>query len=84
MGDFNRRRVLAASVALAAGGGTVYAQAPAAREKGPRVWLGLDQQELDDAYDQSKYAANLAQIVKRYGTNSEAVRKRLGNPQRLA
>ena len=33
---------------------------PTPRQKGPRVWLDLDQQELDDAYDQSKYAANLA------------------------
>jgi hypothetical protein len=48
------------------------------------VWLDLDQQELDDAYDQSKYAANLAQIVKRYATNSEQVRARLGAPKRLA
>ena len=53
-------------------------------QKGPRVWLDLDQQELDDAYDQSKYAANLAQIVKRYATNSEQVRARLGAPKRLA
>jgi len=58
-------------------------QAPA-RQKGPLVWLELDQQELDDAYDQSKYAANLAQIVKRYATNSEQVRARLGAPKRLA
>ena len=78
MGDFNRRTVLAAASVVAATGGVALAQAPAAspkpREKGPRVWLDLDQQELDDAYDQSKYAANLAQIVKRYATNSEAVR----------
>ena len=53
MGDFNRRTVLAASAALAAASGTAFAQTPAAREKGPRVWLDLDQQELDDAYDQS-------------------------------
>lgn len=83
MGDFNRRTVLAASAALAASG-TASAQAPAARQKGPVVWLDMDQQELDDAYDQAKYAANLNQIVGRYATNSEAVRKRLGNPQRLA
>jgi arylformamidase len=61
-----------------------FAQAPAPRQKGPRVWLDLDQQELDDAYDQSKYAANLQQIVKRYATNSEAVRARLGAPKRHA
>ena len=84
MGDFSRRTVLVAS-AIAATGGVALAQAPApAREKGPRVWLDLDQQALDDAYDQSKYAANLAQIVKRYATNSEQVRARLGAPKRLA
>jgi hypothetical protein len=55
MGDFNRRTVLAAASVVAATGGAALAQAPApARQKGPRVWLDLDQQELDDAYDQSK------------------------------
>ena len=82
MGDFNRRTVLAGAT-LAATGGVALAQAPA-RQKGPLVWLDMDQQELDDAYDQSKYAANLAQIVKRYATNSEQVRARLGAPKRLA
>jgi arylformamidase len=88
MGDFNRRTVLRAASVVAATGGTALAQAPGAsapaRQKGPRVWLDLDQQELDDAYDQSKYAANLQQIVKRYATNSEQVRARLGAPKRLA
>jgi arylformamidase len=84
MADLDRRSVIAASAAFAAMGGAARAQAPAARQKGPLVWLDMDQQELDDAYDQSKYAANLQQIVKRYATNSEAVRKRLGNPVRLA
>ena len=84
MGNLGRRTVLAGSAALVATSGTVFAQTAAPRQKGPLVWLDLDQQELDDAYDQSKYAANLQQIVKRYGTNSEAVRKRLGNPVRLA
>ncbi len=84
MRDIDRRSVLAASAALAATTGAAFAQAPAPRQKGPLVWLDLDQQELDDAYDQSKYAANLQQIVKRYASNSEAARKRLGNPVRLA
>jgi arylformamidase len=85
--NLDRRTVLGASAALAASGGATMAQntpPPAARQKGPRVWLDLDQQELDDAYDQSKYAANLAQIVKRYATNSELTRARLGAPKRLA
>ena len=80
MGDFNRRTVLAGAT-LAATGGVALAQS---RQKGPLVWLDMDQQELDDAYDQSKYAANLAQIVKRYATSSEQVRARLGAPKRLA
>jgi arylformamidase len=52
--------------------------------KGPAVWLDMDQQALDDAYDQAKYAPNQPQIVGRYATNSEAVRARLGAPQRYA
>src|SRR5258707_186131 len=96
MGNVDRRRILAAAGATAATGGTALAQAPSAptapvsaapapaRQKGPRVWLDMDQQELDDAYDQSKYAPNLQQVVKRYATNSEGVRARLGAPKRLA
>jgi len=79
----NRRTVLAAAM-LAATSGAALAQATIMRVKGPRVWLDLDQQQLDDAYDQSKYAANLQQIVKRYATNSEDARKRLGAPVRFA
>jgi arylformamidase len=85
---FDRRTMLAGAGALVAASGGALAQgappAAPAREKGPRVWLDLDQKELDDAYDQSKYAPNLQQIVKRYGTNSDAVRARLGAPKRFA
>jgi len=52
--------------------------------KGPRVWLDLDQAELDDAYDQSVYAPNSRQISARYATNSELARQRLGPPRRVA
>ena len=80
------RRTLLAGAATVAGIGAAVAQqpAPAPRVKGPLVWLDLDQKELDDAYDQSKIAPNLAQIVKRYATNSDAVRARLGSPKRLS
>jgi arylformamidase len=76
---------MGATVMLGASG-PALAQATAAppRQKGPRVWLDMDQQELDDAYDQVKYAPNLPQIVGRYETNSNAVRARLGAPKRLA
>lgn len=84
MGEgFDRRTVLGAGASLMVVGSSARAQAQA-RQKGPRVWLDMDQQELDDAYDQSKYAANLQQIVKRYASNSEAARKRLGKPVRFA
>jgi arylformamidase len=84
VGDLDRRFVLGAGMTLAAGG-PALAQAPApSRQKGPLVWLDMDQQELDDAYDQSKYAPNINQVLGRYATNSEAVRAQLGAPKRLA
>ncbi len=71
--------VLAASQAIA------QTQAPSANApKGPPVWLDLDQKALDDAYDQSKYAPNIRQIVSRYRTNSELTRAQLGAPRRLS
>jgi len=83
----DRRTVLAAISAGigAAGAGTAFAQpsATAASEKGPLVWLNMDQKELDDAYDQSKYAPNRQQIIDRIASNSKAMRSRLGEPQRL-
>jgi len=54
------------------------------REKGPIVFLDMDQQALDDAYDQAKYAANQQQLTKRRGVLSEATRARLGEPERHA
>ena len=58
--------------------------APAARAKGPLVWLGMDQKELDDAYDQIVFAPNMLQVLKRGERNSELVRDRLGPPMRMA
>src|SRR5260370_9623468 len=57
---------------------------PAQRAKGPRVWLDMDQQELDAAYDQSKYASNRAQIQERRLAASLRARAALGEPLRLA
>lgn len=83
--SLSRRAVLGAGALVAAAPALAQAPAPApAREKGPRVFLDYDQAELDAAYDQSVYAPNLQQIVKRYGTNSEATRQRLGPPERVA
>jgi len=58
--------------------------AAAGGRKGPRVFLDMDQQELDDSYDQSKYASNQPQVVARYVTNSALTRASLGEPRRLA
>jgi arylformamidase len=58
--------------------------ATAQRAKGPLVWLDMDQKALDDAYDQLVYAPNRDQVHERNIFNSERVRARLGEPQRLA
>jgi arylformamidase len=75
-----RSPVLAA--APAAAGGVALAQP--ARTKGPRVWLDMDQQELDDAYDQVVYAPNRDQVGKRRIANSEIARAIIGAPERIA
>jgi arylformamidase len=82
-----RRKFIGAAAVMAVVSNPAVAQQPAPaqpapRSKGPRVWLDLDQAELDDAYDQAVYAPNLQQIVKRYASNSEGVRARLGPPRR--
>ena len=55
-----------------------------AKASGPAIWLDMDQQALDDAYDQSKYALNRSQVVERYASNSDIARERLGAPRRIA
>ena len=57
---------------------------PPPHEKGARVWMDMDQVELDAAYDQSVYAPMINQITKRYASISETTRSRLGAPRRLA
>jgi len=83
-----RRTFLGGTLAAAAAvAGSAHAEdcAPKAqRTKGPRVWLDMDQAELDDAYDQSVYAPNGRQISARNATNSELARQSLGPPRRLA
>ena len=52
--------------------------------RGPLVWRDMDQQALDDAYDQDVYAPNRPLIVKRRIAASERARQILGPPQRIA
>ena len=54
----------------------------AARVKGPIVWLDMDQQALDDAYDQAVYAPNRDQLARRRRAGSAAALARLGKPER--
>jgi arylformamidase len=57
---------------------------PAPHEKGPLVWMDMDQPELDAAYDQTFYAPLGRQILARLTATSEAMRKRIGEPLRQA
>jgi arylformamidase len=71
--------------ALLLGGLAVPAAAGAQpRQRGPAVWLDMDQVELDAAYNQADYAPNIQQVLGRYATNSAAARQALGEPRRLA
>jgi arylformamidase len=57
---------------------------PAPHDKGPLVWMDMDQIDIDAAYDQRFYAPMGFQIQKRVASVSAAVRARLGEPLRLA
>lgn len=54
------------------------------RPLGPPVFLDMDQQALDDAYDQEIWAPNRALIVERRKAASERARAILGTPKRVA
>ena len=78
-----RRTVLAAAAGSAAvAASAALAQQP--RAKGPVVWLDMDQQALDDAYDQTVYAPNRDQVGKRRIANSDKARAIIGGPERVA
>src|SRR5258708_37741654 len=87
-GGITRREFLeigtAGAVVAAAGPASAQPAQQPPRAKGPRVWLDLDQKELDDAYDQSVYAPNPPQITGRYAPNREATRARIRAPRRFA
>jgi arylformamidase len=56
---------------------------PPPHDKGPPVWMDMDQIELDAAYDQSFYAP-VRQALARFVSDSELTRQRLGPPRREA
>jgi len=84
------RRALVAGVAA---GGLALANDPVSaqrcppapeRPKGPLVWLDMDQQELDDAYDNDVYAFNAKTIEERRRFNNEIAQSLLPKPNRVA
>jgi arylformamidase len=79
--DRDSIQVAAHSAAAAATASPARMQHP--RIKGPLVWLDMDQQELDDAYDQVVYAPNRDQVGKRRIANSDTARAAIGAPERV-
>jgi arylformamidase len=88
--QISRRAMLArgAATTAAMAASPAFAQecriGPPPHQRGPRVWMEMDQVELDAAYDQSFYAPLAPQIAERRARNSEAARARLGQPLRMA
>src|SRR5262245_44512086 len=90
----DRKLTRRALVASAAAGTVALAAEPAnaqrcpaeppPRTKGPLVWLDMDQQALDESYDQSVYAFNQQHIAARREERNELVRKVVGRPVRVA
>ena len=84
--QISRRAMLgtAAAMAVTPALAEVCPIGPPAHDKGPRVWMDMDQVELDAAYDQTAYAPLIGQILKRYATSSNETRAHLGAPKRFA
>ena len=82
----SRRTVLSATAAAVASPalGEECRIGPPPHQKGPRVWMDMDQVELDAAYDQVFYAPLFRQSTHRRAANSELARARLGAPVRSA
>jgi arylformamidase len=86
-GQLSRRSFLGAATACLSAAVLPVAQQPAQpvpRVKGPRVWLDMDQAELDAAYDQSCLCAEPATDRQALRHQQRDVRTRLGAPQRYA
>jgi arylformamidase len=79
-----RDAVLSAAAGSAAVAVSPPARAQQPRAEGPLVWLEMDQQALDDAYDQIVYAPNREQVTQRRIANSARTRAAIGAPERVA
>ncbi len=80
----SRRAMLGATAVLTAGPALAdeCRLGPVPHEKGARVFMDMDQQELDASYNQLAYEPLLTQITMRLASNSEAMRARIGAPER--
>ena len=57
---------------------------PPEHHEGPTVFMDYDQVELDASYDQAYFEPLIGQVIKRLSSNSDAVRARIGMPQRVS
>jgi arylformamidase len=86
----SRRALIAGAAAgtIALTGEPVSAQRcpaePPPRTKGPLVWMDMDQQDIDEAYDNNVYAFNSKNLGERRVYNNQIVRNILDKPQRVA
>src|ERR1700740_2581512 len=82
----SRRSMLGAAAAMAATPALAEECriGPVPHHKGPLVFMDYDQVELDASYDQVNYEPTIRRVSQRLASNSEAVRARLGAPQRMA
>jgi hypothetical protein len=85
-GPISRRSMLGAAAALAASPALAEEcrVGPSPHHKGPLVFMDYDQVELDASYDQVQYEPMIARVSQRLASSSEAVRARIGAPQRVA
>lgn len=90
-GDGIDRRSLMAAVGAAAGS-VALNSAPASaqrcsvpqRVRGPLVWLDMDQQELNEAYDQGAYAFNVPNISERIREANILALVKIGAPMAVS
>jgi arylformamidase len=82
----SRRAMLGAAAAMAASPALAEECriGPPPHPKGPLVFMDYDQVELDASYDQVRYEPMIARVAQRLASTSEAVRARIGAPQRVA
>ena len=85
-GRISRRAMLGAAAVLASSPALAEECriGPPPHHKGPLVFMDYDQVELDASYDQAAYEPLIRRVSQRMASNSEAMRARIGAPQRVS